>query len=69
MLDLDYAEDANAETDMNFVMDDSGRFIEVQGTAEGEPFTLEQMLAMTELARSGIKALIGHQRRVLGLAA
>ena len=69
VLDLDYAEDANAETDMNFVMDDSGRFIEVQGTAEGEPFTLEEMLAMTELARSGITELIEHQRRVLGLAA
>ena len=67
VLDLDYAEDANAETDMNFVMDDTGRFIEVQGTAEADPFTMEQLLAMTALAKSGIAQLIEQQRRALGM--
>jgi len=69
VLDLDYAEDSAAETDMNFVMDEAGRFIEVQGTAEGAPFALEEMLAMTQLAQAGIRELIGHQRRALGLPA
>ncbi|MFQ5936929.1 MAG: ribonuclease PH [Acidiferrobacterales bacterium] len=69
ILDLDYAEDSNAETDMNFVMDDSSRFIEIQGTAEGEPFSVEQMLAMTELARHGIAELIAHQRDALDMTA
>jgi ribonuclease PH len=69
LLDLDYAEDANAETDMNFVMDDGGRFIEVQGTAEADPFTMEQLLAMTALAKSGIAQLIEQQRRALGMTA
>ncbi len=68
ILDLDYAEDSNAETDMNFVMNDEGRFIEVQGTAEGKAFTLEEMQTMTELARSGITQLIADQRRALGIA-
>ncbi len=65
ILDLDYAEDCNAETDMNFVMDESERFIEIQGTAEGAPFSLDEMLAMTELARKGIRELIAHQRAAL----
>lgn len=65
VLDLDYAEDCNAQTDMNVVMDDKGAFIEIQGTAEGKPFTLEQMLAMTRLAQSGIAQLVEHQRRAL----
>jgi ribonuclease PH len=67
VLDLDYAEDSNAHTDMNFVMDDSARFIEVQGTAEGEAFTREQMLAMSALAESGIRTLIAKQREALGI--
>ena len=65
VLDLDYAEDCNAETDMNFVMTDAEHFVEVQGTAEGKPFSLDEMLAMTALARAGIKQLIEHQRRAL----
>ena len=65
VLDLDYPEDSSAETDMNFVMTESDRFIEIQGTAEGETFTLEEMLAMTELARKGIRELIQHQRDAL----
>lgn len=65
VLDLDYAEDCNAETDMNFVMTEAEHFVEVQGTAEGKPFSLDEMLAMTTLARAGIKQLIEHQRRAL----
>jgi len=67
VLDLDYAEDSNAETDMNFVMEEGGRFIEIQGTAEAEPFALEEMQAMTALAQNGIGQLIDAQRRALGL--
>ncbi|MFQ5993568.1 MAG: ribonuclease PH [Acidiferrobacterales bacterium] len=69
VLDLDYEEDSNAETDMNFVMDDSGGFIEIQGTAEANAFSIEQMFAMTELARQGIEVLIRCQRKALGLPA
>lgn len=67
VLDLDYAEDSNAETDMNFVMTEAGEFIEIQGTAEGQAFTTEQMLAMTTLAEKGIQELIEHQRKALGI--
>ena len=69
VLDLDYAEDSNAETDMNFVMNDAGGFIEIQGTAEGKTFSLEEMQAMTSLARSGIARLIALQRAALELSA
>ena len=65
VLDLDYAEDSSAETDMNFVMTDSGQFIEVQGTAEGEPYSRDQLLAMLDLAQVGITRLIELQRRAL----
>ena len=65
ILDLDYAEDANAETDMNVVMNDHGRFIEVQGTAEGEPFSDEDMTAMLKLAHSGIAQIIAAQQAAL----
>ena len=65
VLDLDYAEDSTAETDMNVVMDDRGRFIEIQGTAEGEPFTAQELNAMLELARRGIDQLVDHQRRAI----
>ncbi|MDH5632472.1 MAG: ribonuclease PH [Gammaproteobacteria bacterium] len=65
ILDLDYPEDSNAETDMNVVMDDSMRFIEIQGTAEAEPFSREEMLAMTELAEAGITRLLDEQRKAL----
>ncbi len=67
VLDLDYDEDSNAETDMNFVMDDTDKFIEIQGTAEVAAFSLEEMLAMTELAREGIAQLISKQKQALGL--
>jgi len=65
ILDLDYAEDSNAETDMNVVMNDNGEFIEVQGTAEGHPFSQDEMNAMMELAAGGIKELIEKQHAVL----
>jgi len=65
ILDLDYAEDSNAETDMNVVMTDSGLFIEVQGTAEGHPFSEEEMQQMLGLARKGIAELCGRQKAVL----
>jgi ribonuclease PH len=65
VLDLDYAEDSSAETDMNFVMNESAGFIEVQGTAEGAPFTHTQMLEMTALAEHGIRTLIERQKQAL----
>jgi ribonuclease PH len=65
VLDLDYAEDSNAETDMNVVMNDGGAFIEVQGTAEGHAFRREEMDAMLNLAAQGIADLIQHQREAL----
>jgi len=65
VLDLDYAEDSNAETDMNVVMNDGGAFIEVQGTAEGHAFRREEMDAMLDLAQKGIAELIEHQRSAL----
>lgn len=68
VLDLDYAEDSDAETDMNIVMNDGGRFIEVQGTAEGHAFTDEEFTAMLALARSGIDDIIVAQRAALDAA-
>lgn len=65
VLDLDYAEDSNAETDMNVVMNDGGAFIEIQGTAEGHAFRREEMDAMLDLAQKGIAELIEHQREAL----
>lgn len=65
VLDLDYAEDSTAETDLNVVMADSGDFIEVQGTAEGAPFTRSELDAMLDLAASGIGELIAAQRAAL----
>jgi len=64
VLDLDYDEDSNAETDMNVVMNDAGAFIEVQGTAEGHAFRQEELDAMLNLAKSGIAQLIDHQKDV-----
>jgi len=65
VLDLDYAEDSSCETDMNVVMTSSGRFVEVQGTAEGAPFTRAEMDRMLDLAATGITQLIGLQREAL----
>lgn len=65
VLDLDYAEDSNAETDMNVVMNDAGAFIEVQGTAEGHAFHMHELQSMLDLAQSGIEQLIEAQRKAL----
>jgi ribonuclease PH len=67
VLDLDYAEDSEAETDMNVVMNDAGAYVEIQGTAEGHAFRQEELLAMLDLARGGIAELLEIQRQVLGL--
>ncbi len=67
VLDLDYAEDSEAETDMNVVMNEAGAFVEIQGTAEGHAFRQEELLAMLELGRSGIAHLLQKQREALGL--
>jgi ribonuclease PH len=67
VLDLDYAEDSACGTDMNVVMTAGGRFVELQGTAEGEPFTQAELDAMTALAARGIRELVDHQKRALGL--
>jgi len=68
VLDLDYAEDSSADTDMNFVMTETGGFIEIQGTAEGEAFSAAEMQAMTALAQKGIAQLIEQQRAALAQA-
>ncbi len=65
VLDLDYAEDSNAETDLNVIMADNGGFIEIQGTAEGEPFQPEELTAMLALAKKGIDELNVLQQEVL----
>ena len=67
MLDLDYQEDSTCDTDMNVVMTESGDFVEIQGTAEGSPFSNATLLEMLGLAKSGISELIGMQKQVLGL--
>ncbi|MFP7722280.1 ribonuclease PH [Lysobacter sp. A3-1-A15] len=69
VLDLDYAEDSDCDTDMNVVMNDGGGFIELQGTAEGHAFRREELDALTSLATTGIAQLVGHQRAALGLPA
>ena len=66
LLDLNYIEDSRADVDMNIVMTGSGKFVEVQGTAEEEPFTAEQMQEMLSLAKAGIDELIKTQRGYLG---
>lgn len=65
-LDLSYAEDSAAEVDMNIVMTGSGKFIEVQGTAETEPFSRQHLDELLDLAGSGIKEIIEVQKKVLG---
>lgn len=64
-LDLTFEEDSRAEVDMNVVMTGSGEFIEIQGTAERQPFKKEQMDRLLELAKTGIESLIGIQRNLL----
>ena len=68
LLDLDYIEDSSADVDMNVVMTGDGRFVEVQGTAEGQPFSRRETDTMLDLAVSGCTTLMEHQRRAAGLA-
>jgi len=65
VLDLDYAEDSACGTDMNVVMTGAGRFVELQGTAEGEPFSRAEVDALLALGEQGVTELIAHQRRAL----
>jgi ribonuclease PH len=65
VLDLDYAEDSGGDTDMNIVMTGGGRFVEVQGTAEGEPFSREQLSQLLDLGSEGITQLVALQRSAL----
>jgi ribonuclease PH len=68
MLDLAYVEDAGAEVDMNVVMTGSGGLVEVQGTAEGSPFSKEELDAMLALAEAGIAELLAAQAGVIAAA-
>ena len=68
VLDLDYDEDSACDTDMNVVMTGSGGLVEVQGTAEGQPFTRAELDAMVDLAAAGIPQLIAAQRAALGVS-
>lgn len=63
--DLEYVEDSSAETDMNIVMTDTGKLIEVQGTAEGEPFSFDELNEMLEIAKAGLKELFEIQKLAL----
>ena len=65
VIDLDYAEDSTAETDANFVMTGSGGLVEVQGSAEGSPFSEAELLRMMALARAGIGQLVGLQKAAI----
>jgi len=67
VLDLDYAEDSASGTDMNVVMTGSGKFVEVQGTAEGEAFSRRELDALLDLAGRGIAELVGLQKKALGI--
>jgi len=66
VIDLNYAEDSTAEVDMNIVMTGKGRFVEIQGTAEGLPFSKAQMEGLITLAKHGIEEIVGLQRRLIG---
>jgi len=68
VLDLDYAEDSTAETDLNVVMADNGGFVEIQGTAEGEPFQPEELSAMLALAKEGTNTIFELQNSALNPA-
>jgi ribonuclease PH len=67
VLDLDYAEDSTAQADANFVLTDKGHIVEVQGTAEGDPFSRDEFLSLLDLAGTGIARLCAVQREALGI--
>lgn len=66
VLDVDYSEDSNSQVDMNFVMTESGKIVEIQGTAEGEPFEEKEFDQLMKLGKKGIKEIIAKQKDVLG---
>jgi ribonuclease PH len=66
VLDLDYAEDSEADTDANFVITGSGNIVEIQATAEKDPFSEEQLMTLLALARKGIEKLVGLQKMAVG---
>jgi ribonuclease PH len=68
LLDLDYTEDSGCDIDMNVVMTGAGKFVEIQGTAEGQPFDADQLASMLQLARGGIAQLVAAQKTALGAA-
>ena len=68
VLDVDYVEDSSAQADMNFVLIEDHRIVEIQGTAEGEPFSEEQFNKLFSLAKKGIAELINVQKNVLGVS-
>ncbi len=68
LLDLTYDEDSRAEVDMNFVMTGSGKFVEVQGTAESAPFSKKKLEQLSEVAQQGIRELLKIQKKILGAA-
>jgi ribonuclease PH len=65
--DLNYDEDSSASVDMNVVMTESGKFVELQGTAEGQPFTADQLAEMLRVGQVGVNSIIGHMKQTLGL--
>ena len=67
ILDLEYAEDSEAETDMNIVMNDVGSFVEIQGTAEGHAFRPDELQSMLALAKIGVDQLLEKQREALAI--
>ena len=67
VLDLDYAEDSTAQADANFVFTGSGGIVEIQGTAEGDPFSHDEFLALMKLAKKGVEDLTAMQNAALGL--
>jgi ribonuclease PH len=69
VLDLDYPLDSSAQVDMNVVATESGRLVEVQGTAEGDPFTRDELDRLMDLALAGIERLVAAQRAALGRGA
>lgn len=67
VVDVDYVEDSHAQADMNFVLTESGKIVEIQGTAEGAPFSEEDFAELMSLAKSGIQKLVEKQREALGM--
>jgi ribonuclease PH len=66
ILDVDYEEDSSAQVDMNFVMTESGKIVEIQGTAEGNPFQESEFYQLLELGKQGIRQIIARQKEALG---